>query len=148
MLTRLGQIDGVCGSCHFHRTGSLVDGDVVRATGKKSDIWVDNVSVRDKNPAYYSPYYDEFGNKTNEFDGEYWITLTPSRRSYVTLGDDNENYPSVQFLTNPVKYEISKIENAFRTSPNMGEQLFYVYGISAMKSLGNLHNLYFTELQF
>ena len=123
------------------------DGGVIKTNNLKSDVWVEDASIGIDSP-FYSEYYDGLGNKKNEFDAEYWITVTPSRRAYVTLGDDAENYPSVQFLNNPVKYNITKLENGIRTSLNYKEQLFYVYGVETMKSLGNLHNLYFTELHF
>ena len=52
---------------------------------KTSDIWVETDS---------NPYYNLEGKKSNKFDAEYWLTLTPTHSSYVTLGDDSEAYPS------------------------------------------------------
>ena len=46
------------------------------------------------------PYWKnniEFGQKTHEFDAEYWLEPKPIRSSYVTAGDDSMNYPSQKY---------------------------------------------------
>lgn len=88
----------------------------------------------------------EFGEKTHDFDAEYWFTLTPLRSSYVTAGDDNENYPSQKYngLT-PINYKLDALETGVRSRKNYPEQLVYLYGMNQMVELGNLYNLYWRE---
>ena len=89
---------------------------------KTSDIWVET----DNNP-----YYNAEGKKINKFDAEHWVTLTPTHSSYVTLGDDSEAYPSQKYDgINPLKFNISAVENGVRKSAGYPEQLLYVYGIN------------------
>ena len=111
--------------------------------GTTSDNWVDNTD-----PAWadhYSPYFDEDGNKVNEFDGEYWMTVTPSRKSYVKLIADDV-ISSEKYTDTPVEVKMQSLEQAAKSSPRYKEQLLYILGIDIIQSLGNLHNLYFTEL--
>jgi hypothetical protein len=56
-----------------------------------SDRWVETT----EEPYFLDAGFGEQGNeKRHPLDAEYWITLTPSHSSYVTLGDDAEAYPS------------------------------------------------------
>ena len=81
------------------------------------------------------------------FDGEYWITMEPVRNSYVTVGTDAANFPSLKYnnLEGPVKFETPDLENGVRTSGGYHEQLYYIYGLDQMKSLGDMSKLYWTE---
>jgi hypothetical protein len=104
---------------------------------KTSDKWIE---PRD------GSYYDINGNKTHLFDAEYWLTLTPTHSSYVTLGDDNEAYPSKKYDgIHPLRFEVSAIESGVRTSENYPEQLLYIYGVNHMNDLGDMSKLYWQE---
>ena len=104
-----------------------------------SDQWVETGD---------SPYWvdQEFGEKTHDFDAEYWLTLKPIRSSYVTAGDDSANYPSQKYDgANPVKFKLSDIESGIRKSSNYPEQLVYIYGMNQMSDFGEMNKLYWTE---
>ena len=104
-----------------------------------SDQWVETGD---------SPYWvdQEFGEKTHDFDAEYWLNLKPIRSSYVTAGDDSANYPSKKYDgVNPVKFKLSDIENGVRKSSNYPEQLVYIYGMNQMSDFGDMNKLYWTE---
>ena len=85
--------------------------------------------------------------KAHKFDGEYWITMTPARNSYVTVGTDAANFPSIKYSGSPVKFEATDLKNGVLNSGNYREQLYYIYGIDQMKSLGDLSKLYFQEFE-
>ena len=84
-------------------------------------------------------------NKTHLFDGEYWITMTPTRNMYVTVGTDAANFPSLKYSGTPVRFETADLKNGVKNSGNYREQLYYIYGLDQMKSLGDLSKLYFQE---
>jgi hypothetical protein len=73
--------------------------------------------------------------------------MTPARNSYVTVGTDTANFPSIKYNGSPVKFETSDLENGVKNSGNYREQLYYIYGIDQMKSLGDLSKLYFQEFE-
>lgn len=107
-----------------------------------ASTWDDEV----KNGKIYqkgNSYQD--AEKTHLFDGEYWIDMTPTRKMYVTVGTDVANFPSKKYNGAPVRFETSDLENGVRKSGNYREQLYYVYGLDQMKSLGDLSRLYFQE---
>ena len=70
--------------------------------------------------------------------------MEPVRNSYVTVGTDTANFPSLKYRNTdgPVKFEAPDLEQGVRTSPNYTEQLYYIYGTDQMKSLGDMSRLY------
>lgn len=106
-----------------------------------SDIWVE------PDDGEYWVDGKEFGEKTHEFDAQYWVDFTPIRSSYVTLGGDgNATYPSQKYDgINPVKFKITEVEHGIRTSRNYPEQLLYLYGMNQIQDLGDLSKLYWAE---
>ena len=109
-----------------------------------SDKWVENKA---DNKFYWKDDI-EFGEKTHEFDAEYWLEPTPIRSSYFTAGDDSANYPSQKYDgVNPIKFKLSAIENGIRTSSNYPEQLLYIYGTNQMSDFGDLSKMYWTEFK-
>lgn len=114
-----------------------------------SDKWIEGTAINgDSGLVTNVPYYKEDGKtKTHLFDGEYWITMTPTRNMYVTVGTDAANFPSLKYSGTPVRFETSDLEKGVRESGNYREQLYYVYGLDQMKSLGDLSRLYFQEFE-
>lgn len=141
LTNRLEYIDSWLNQGNYQRGGANRIRSRMAANNpqKTSDIWVETDSA---------PYYNAEGKKVNKFDAEYWVTLTPTHSSYVTLGDDSEAYPSQKYDgINPLKFNISAVENGVRKSAGYPEQLLYVYGINQMKDLGDLSNLYLQEFE-
>ena len=141
LTNRLEDIDSLLNQGNYQRGGANRIRSRMAANNptKTSDIWVETDS---------NPYYNLEGKKSNKFDAEYWLTLPPTHSSYVTLGDDSEAYPSQKYDgINPLKFEISAVENGVRKSAGYPEQLLYVYGINQMKDLGDLSNLYLQEFE-
>ena len=70
--------------------------------------------------------------------------MEPVRNSYVTVGTDAANFPSLKYnsLEGPVRFITSDLENGVRKSGNYREQLYYIYGLDQMKSLGDMSRLY------
>lgn len=98
------------------------------------------------NEELYIEQSEKEGTKTHMFDGEYWISMTPVRNMYVTVGTDAANFPSEKYEGNqPVKFKTSNLRQGVQNSPNYKEQLYYIYGLHQMKSLGDLSKLYFQE---
>jgi hypothetical protein len=87
LANRIEYIDSWLNQGNYQRGGyNRIRGRVAANNASKtSDIWVETAQ---------DPYYDQEGKKRHLFDAEYWLTLTPTHSSYVTLGDDNEAYPS------------------------------------------------------
>ena len=114
-----------------------------------SDKWIEGTSTNGASGLIINtPYYKEDGKtKTHLFDGEYWITMTPVRNMYVTVGTDAANFPSMKYSGTPVRFETSDLEKGVRESGNYREQLYYIYGLDQMKSLGDLSRLYFQEFE-
>ena len=136
---RLEFIDSWLNQGNYQRGGAnRIRGRVsANKSDRTSDKWVESPQ---------DPYYDNEGNKRHPFDAEYWLTLTPTHSSYVTLGDDNEAYPSKKYDgIHPLKFEVSAIESGVRTSNNYPEQLLYIYGINNMSDLGDMSKLYWQE---
>ena len=139
LANRIEYIDSWLNQGNYQRGGyNRIRGRVAANNASKtSDIWVETAQ---------DPYYDQEGNKRHLFDAEYWLTLTPTHSSYVTLGDDNEAYPSQKYDgIHPLKFEISAIESGVRTSAGYPEQLLYIYGINNMSDLGDMSKLYWQE---
>ena len=116
-----------------------------------SDEWIEGTNNQGlTNLITNSQYWKngtEFGTKNHMFDGEYWIEMEPARRSYVTVGTDGANFPSQKYdgLT-PVRFTAPDLKKGIMSSGNYREQLYYIYGLEQMKSLGDLSKLYFQEL--
>lgn len=108
-----------------------------------ADTW--NNDIKTGEGLYYKGESYQDAQKTHLFDGEYWIDMTPTRKMYVTVGTDVANFPSKKYNGAPVRFETEDLENGVRTSGNYREQLYYVYGLDQMKSLGDLSRLYFQE---
>lgn len=115
-----------------------------------SDKWIDgpnssNVVGLIPNSQYWKNNV-EFEEKNHIFDAEYWINMEPARNAYVTIGTDGENFPSKKYNgLKPVKYVAPDIKKGIMSSANYREQLYYIYGMDQMKSLGDLSKLYFQE---
>ena len=139
LTNRIEYIDSWLNQGNYQRGGSNNIRGRVAANNptKTSDVWVNSAST---------PYYNENGSKRYPFDAQYWIDLKPIRSSYVTVSDDAEAYPSQKYDgINPVKFEITAIQNGVMNSANYPEQLLYVYGMNKMADLGEMHNLYWQE---
>ena len=106
---------------------------------KISDLWVEKAGE--------APYFDASGNKVNEFDAEYWATVTPIRKTYVTVQDDNGAYPSIKYNGSPVKVYYTALESGVRSSANYPEQLVYIYGIDSMGDIGDISKMYWQEFK-
>lgn len=145
LINRLEYIDSWLNQGNYARGGkNLIYGRIASndMTGKKlSDHWIET-----DNDLYWKNN-KEFGEKTHEFDAQYWVDLTPIRSSYVTIGGDGDfTYPSRKYDgINTLRFKISEIEQGFRKSPNYPEQLIYLYGMNQMRDLGELNNLYWAE---
>lgn len=143
LTNRLEYIDSWLNQGNYARGGANRIRGRVAANNKTktSDKWVETTS---------DPYYKDESAliKNHLFDAEYWMTLTPAHSAYVTLGDDNEAYPSRKYDgINSLRFTIDSIENGVRKSANYPEQLLYVYGINQMKDLGDMSNLYWQEFE-
>lgn len=115
-----------------------------------SDKWVEGPSNGSLEGLIVNSQYwknnEEFEEKNHEFDGQYWIDMEPARNSYVTVGTDGANFPSQKYngLVS-VKFTAPDLKKGIMSSPNYREQLYYIYGMDQMKSLGDLSKLYFQE---
>lgn len=47
------------------------------------------------------------------FDGEYWLSMTPVRKMYVTVGTDTANFDSMKYTGTPVKFTTPDLEMVF-----------------------------------
>jgi hypothetical protein len=143
LSNRLEYIDSWLNEGNYQRGGANRIRGRVAANNKNktSDKWIETAS---------DPYFKDESTliKNHLFDAEYWMTLTPAHSSYVTLGDDNEAYPSRKYDgVHALRFNIDSIENGVRKSENYPEQLLYVYGINQMKDLGDMSNLYWQEFE-
>lgn len=115
-----------------------------------SDKWIEGTNTQNMEGLITNSQYwkngTEFEEKNHMFDGEYWISMEPARNAYVTIGTDGENFPSKKYNgLEPVKYVAPDIKKGIMSSGNYKEQLYYIYGMDQMKSLGDLSKLYFQE---
>ena len=141
LTNRIEYIDSWLNQGNYQRGGfNRIRGRVAANNANKtSDKWVEP-----RDGSYYID--DEAKTKRHLFDAEYWLTLTPTHSSYVTLGDDNEAYPSQKYDgINPLRFEVSAIESGVRSSENYPEQLLYIYGVNNMSDLGDMSKLYWQE---
>lgn len=144
LTSRLDYIDSWLGTGNYVRGGNYrIQGRIAanaEVGGKISDHWIET----EGNPYWVGGI--EFGQKTYDFDSEYWLTLTPMQSMYVTAGDDSMNYPSLKYDgINPAKLKLADIESGIRQSRNYPEQLVYIYGLDKMTSFGDLYKMYWTE---
>lgn len=128
------------------------------------DLWIADESQVGKTEGenlQYSPYWtDETETiKTNEFDAEYWVTLTPARSTYLTIGLDNNALGdnaaegsedtedvSLKYKGSPVKITFPvDVAEKIKTQPKKHQQLLYLYAASQMTDLGDLSKLYWSE---
>ena len=143
LTNRIEYIDSWLNQGNYQRGGfNRIRGRVAANNAvKTSDKWVENPSDPDT-----SYYLSDGTTKRHLFDAEYWLTLTPTHSSYVTLGDDNEAYPSQKYDgIHPLRFEVSAIESGVRTSAGYPEQLLYIYGVNHMSDLGDMSKLYWQE---
>lgn len=115
-----------------------------------SDKWIEGTNTQNMEGLITNSQYwkndAEFEEKNHMFDGEYWINMEPARNAYVTIGTDGENFPSKKYNgLEPVKYVAPDIKKGIISSGNYKEQLYYIYGMDQIKSLGDLSKLYFQE---
>lgn len=145
LTNRLEYIDSWLNQGNYQRGGvNCIRGRVAANNPTKtSDKWTE---TNNDTSATGGSYYLEDGTKRNEFDAQYWLDLTPIRSSYITVSDDSAAYPSEKYDgINPVKFNVTAIENGVRKSPNYPEQLLYIYGMNQMADVGDLSNLYWQE---
>lgn len=151
LTNRLNYIDSWLAVGNYKRGGANRIRSRVSANNAQntSDKWIEGTSTNGASGLIINtPYYKEDGKtKTHLFDGEYWITMTPVRNMYVTVGTDAANFPSLKYSGTPVRFETSDLEKGVRESGNYREQLYYIYGLDQMKSLGDLSRLYFQEFE-
>ena len=119
-----------------------------------SDMWVTGSAGGNENLVPNTPYYVGDGSvyktgrlkKSHYLDADTYIGITPYQNSYVTLGTDNESFPSKAFNGTVVDYPFSTtIINGMLTSPNYAEQLVYIYGGKSLKDIGDISRLYYAE---
>ena len=147
LKNRLEYIDSWLNQGNYKRGGANRIRGRVAANNpiNTSDLWVETTD----SPYYLDAAYGEQGSqKRHKFDAEYWLTITPSHSSYVTLGDDAEAYPSRKYDgIHPLRFNIDAIEKGVRQSANYPEQLLYIYGMNQIQDLGDMSNLYWQEFE-
>lgn len=145
LTNRLEYIDSWLNQGNYARGGSnLIYG---RISANNMDGYTHSDTWIEPDDGEYWVDGKEFGEKTHEFDAQYWVDFTPIRSSYVALGGDgNATYPSQKYDgINPVKFKITEVEHGVRTSRNYTEQLLYLYGMNQIQDLGDLSKLYWAE---
>ena len=154
LINRLNYIDSWLNQGNYERGGTnIVWGRVAaNSPSNTSDKWIEGTNKNtEPNLITNEPYWLDAAEtiKNHMFDGEYWINMEPVRNSYVTVGTDTANFPSLKYtnLDGPVQFKTPDLENGVRTSGGYHEQLYYIYGIDQMKSLGDMSRLYWTEFK-
>lgn len=152
LANRLNYIDSwlTVGTYARNGGGSFIRSRISANNPKNtSDKWIEGTNTQNMEGLINSQYWKnnvEFEEKNHMFDGEYWINMEPARNAYVTIGTDGENFPSKKYNgLEPVKYVAPDIKKGIMSSGNYKEQLYYIYGMDQMKSLGDLSKLYFQE---
>ena len=156
LINRFNYIDSWLNQGQYERGGDNVLRGRISANrpSVQSDKWIqgNNTGTESAGLIPNSPYWldEEETIKAHMFDGEYWVNMEPVRNSYVTMGTDAANFPSLKYTNTegPVHFIATDLENAVRSSGGYSEQLLYIYGIDQMKSLGDMSKLYWTELAF
>lgn len=152
LTNRFNYIDSWLNQGNYERGGTnIIRGRVAaNSPSNTSDKWIEGTN-KNTEPLLQTnvPYWTDAAEtqKTHLFDGEYWIDMEPVRNSYVTVGTDAANFPSLKYtnLDGPVRFKTPDLENGVRTSGGYHEQLYYIYGLDQMKSLGDMSRLYWTE---
>ena len=165
LARRLSFVDSWLGEGDFSRSGAngnAIHGRFGANTANLfSDVWVTEKASDNEMKTHgltVSPYYktDSDGNilkddkgygiKTNYLDADFFVELLPYQKSYVTLGTDTEAYPSIEYKDKPVRYEVPEGQKeGVLKSPNLSESLIYVYGPSALKDIGDISLMYWSE---
>lgn len=153
LANRLNYIDSwlTVGTYARNGGGSFIRSRISANNPKNtSDKWIEGPGSQGTDGLITNSQYwkndAEFEEKNHMFDGEYWINMEPARNAYVTIGTDGENFPSKKYNgLEPVKYVAPDIKKGVMSSGNYKEQLYYIYGMDQMKSLGDLSKLYFQE---
>ena len=153
LANRLNYIDSwlTVGTYARNGGGSFIRSRISANNPKNtSDKWIEGTTTQNTEGLITNSQYwkndAEFEKKNHMFDGEYWINMEPARNAYVTIGTDGENFPSKKYNgLEPVKYVAPDIKKGIMSSGNYKEQLYYIYGMDQMKSLGDLSKLYFQE---
>lgn len=140
VTNRIDYIDSWLNVGNYQRGGANNIWGRMAANNKEkiSDWWVEGPD---------KPYFDAEGNKSNEFDAEYWVTVSPIRKTYVTIQDDNGAYPSIKYNGSPLKTYYTALERGVRNSLNYPEQLVYIYGINSMGDIGDISKMYWQEFK-
>ena len=150
LTNRLNYIDSWLAVGDYKRGGANRIRSRVSANNAEntSDKWIEGTATNGSNVQTNVPYYKADGKtKTHLFDGEYWITMTPVRNMYVTVGTDTANFDPIKYSGTPIRFETPDLEAGVKHSGNYREQLYYIYGLDQMKSLGDLSRLYFQEFE-
>lgn len=146
LANRLEYIDSWLNQGNYSRGGSnRIWGRIAANDDKRtSDLWV--ASETDNAKSYWKD--EALGIKRHPFDAEYWVNLTPTHSTYVTIGADNEAYPSKKYDgVTPVHFEISSVKSGVQYRQNYPEQLFYIYGMNKMSDVGDMSKLYWQEFK-
>ena len=142
LTNRLDYIDSWLNEGEYQRghSANLIRGRIAaNNSSKTSDEWVVSAG---------KPYFADANNlvKAHLFDAEYWVDFEATHSCYLTLGDDNEAYPSQKYDgISPLRFIITSIQNGVQNSANYPEQLLYIYGIKHLTNLGSMYNLYWQE---
>jgi len=152
LTNRLNYIDSWLNQGNYERGGTnIIRGRIAaNSPSNTSDKWIVPGGNKGTEPTLeFANYWTDSSEvvKTHMFDGEYWITMEPVRNLYVTVGTDAANFPSLKYtnLDGPVKFETPDLKNGVMRSGGYHEQLYYIYGLDQMKSLGDMSKLYWTE---
>ena len=152
LTNRLNYIDSWLNQGNYERGGTnIIRGRIAaNSPSNTSDKWIEGTNSNTEPTLITNvPYWTDNTEtvKTHMFDGEYWLHMEPVRNSYVTVGTDAANFPSLKYTNTegPVKFVTPDLENGVRTSGGYHEQLYYIYGLDQMKSLGDMSKLYWTE---
>jgi len=123
LINRLNYIDSWLTVGNYERNGANNIRSRISANNSidTSDLWVEGENEEN--------YWTSDNVKTHMFDGEYWITMTPVRDMYVTVGTDTANFPSLKYTGTPIRFSAIDLENGVRQSKNYREQLYYIYGL-------------------
>ena len=150
--SRLDYIDSWLGQGNYARAGQNRLWGRISANNRsdkdsaKVDVHSDKWTETAQKPYWKNDV--EFGEKTHEFDAEYWLEPTPIRSSYFTAGDDSANYPSAKYDgVHKLQFKLAELENGIRRSDHYPEQLLYIYGTDKMSDFGDLSKMYWTEFK-
>lgn len=152
LTNRINYLDSWLNQGNYERGGAnvIVGRIAANSPSNTSDKWIEGANKNSESTLIVNePYWanNESTIKTHMFDAEYWVNMSPVRNSYVTVGTDASNFPSLKYIGEPVRFTTPDLENGVRKSGGYHEQLYYIYGIDQMKSLGDMSKLYWTEFK-